>query len=180
MFALIHCGPILPALTDGVNRQILPSFSRCSSTARGVLARTRHHWHWTACQRYWRHNIIPASVAVPGICAIHMGPPPDQRRAAARAAPVRHVAGKGAGNPCKPRSTLLTLKGIRKLLAMLMLRGAKRQDRSGHCPLWAQGGTFLWYRGSTRVVLDQCQDTAGARGVRNTIRTIANAYSAQV
>src|ERR1017187_7532862 len=29
VFALIHCGPILPDLAEGVNRQLLPSFWRC-------------------------------------------------------------------------------------------------------------------------------------------------------
>jgi hypothetical protein len=33
LFALIHCGPILPALAEGVNRRSLPSLSRCSPTS---------------------------------------------------------------------------------------------------------------------------------------------------
>jgi hypothetical protein len=37
LFALIQCAPILPDLAQGINRQFLPSFWRCSPTA-GSLA----------------------------------------------------------------------------------------------------------------------------------------------
>jgi hypothetical protein len=36
LFALIHCGPILPELMEGLNRQVLPVFWRFCPIAKTV------------------------------------------------------------------------------------------------------------------------------------------------
>src|ERR1035438_7168736 len=41
LFALIHCGPILPDLAEGGNRQFLPSFWRFCPIAKSVGGRQR-------------------------------------------------------------------------------------------------------------------------------------------
>ena len=41
LFALIHCGHILPDLAEGVNRQVLPSFWRFCPIAKSVGGRQR-------------------------------------------------------------------------------------------------------------------------------------------
>jgi hypothetical protein len=41
LFALIHCGPILPDLAEGDNRQLLPSFWRVCPIAESVGGRQR-------------------------------------------------------------------------------------------------------------------------------------------
>jgi hypothetical protein len=77
LFALIHCGPILPGLAEGVNRQVLPSFSRCSPTAGS---------RWRALARL--------AGGAGGNCAAAkpVRPRPTREKAAARQSPPNHPA----------------------------------------------------------------------------------------
>jgi hypothetical protein len=58
-----------------------------------------------------------------------------------------------------------------------MLRGERRQGGGSQCPVLGQEGAVLRYQGGTRMVPDQCQRSAGARGVQAGCHTITRPYT---
>jgi hypothetical protein len=122
LFALIHCGPTLPALADGVNRQSLPSFSRCSPTSGA---------RWRA--------VAALAVGAGGNCAAGKPAQPRPRRVkpAARQSPPSRPLPKGASQSV---STMRRIRSRHLLEGSSSGGGGERPGRrttsSGGSPRW--------------------------------------------